>query len=260
MGGLQLERLAGAIGAVAGCEHALQYTLQYMSERQAFGKKINQFQVLRHRIADLASEIEATKYFLYHICRVHNEGKYAVKEASMVKLLATELSDKTMYQCLQCFGGYGFIEDYKIARMFRDSRVGTIGGGSSEIMREIISKLVIDDVQYNSPTEENSLNSTNGAYGIEELVNFLQPKIKEKTPIGKNLKFAMGTDGVIWLNGSDNQLLLEDHQADCTIKISLEDLNKMLKGNLNPMNAMMNGQMQVEGDMAVAMQIGKLIQ
>ena len=66
----------------------------------------------------------------------------------MAKLQGTELSDKVMYECLQMFGGYGYMEEYKIARMFRDSRIGTIGGGSSEIMREIIAKMIIDDVSY----------------------------------------------------------------------------------------------------------------
>ena len=144
----QLERITMAIGGYASAEFALNYALQYMNEREAFGRKINKFQALRHRIADLASEIEAIKFFTYHICRMENDGKYAVKQASMAKLLATELADKAMYQCLQFFGGYGYIEDYKIARMFRDSRIGTIGGGSSEIMREIISKLVIDNIKY----------------------------------------------------------------------------------------------------------------
>ncbi|MEL6594187.1 MAG: acyl-CoA dehydrogenase family protein, partial [Bacteroidota bacterium] len=142
MGGLQLERLIGAIGAVAGAESALDYALEYMAQREAFGRPINRFQVLRHRVADLATEIEATKYFIYHLCRVHNDGGYAVKECSMAKLKATELSDRAMYECLQFFGGYGFMEEYKMARMFRDSRVLTIGGGSSEIMREIIAKMV----------------------------------------------------------------------------------------------------------------------
>ncbi len=148
MGGLQLERLVGAVGAVAGCDSALEYAMQYMSEREAFGRPINKFQVLRHRVAQLASEIESVRYFIYHCCRLHNDGQYAVKECSMAKLLATELSDKVTYQSLQFFGGYGFMEDFKIARMFRDSRVGTIGAGTSEIMREIIAKMVIDDKQY----------------------------------------------------------------------------------------------------------------
>ncbi|GAB4395269.1 MAG: acyl-CoA dehydrogenase family protein [Microscillaceae bacterium] len=147
----QLERLIMAIGGVASAEFALEYALQYMNERQAFGRKIKQFQALRHRVADLASEITRAKYFNYYLAQMHQDGKFVVKECSMAKLLGTELADQAMYKCLQFFGGYGFIEDYKIARMFRDSRIGTIGGGSSEIMREIIAKMVIDSVQYRSP-------------------------------------------------------------------------------------------------------------
>ncbi|MCU0443539.1 MAG: acyl-CoA dehydrogenase family protein [Microscillaceae bacterium] len=148
----QLERLIMGIGGVAGSEFALNYALEYMSQRSAFNRKLNQFQVLRHRVVDIASEIEAIKQFVYYVCRLHNDGKYCVKEASMAKLLGTELSDKVMSQCLQFFGGYGFIEDYKIARMYRDTRIGTIGGGSSEIMREILSKMIVDDIQFNSET------------------------------------------------------------------------------------------------------------
>jgi alkylation response protein AidB-like acyl-CoA dehydrogenase len=119
-----------------------------MSERAAFNRPINKFQVLRHRMAQLATEVEINKAFAYHCAKLHAQGEYIVKECSMAKLNSTELSDKLMYQCLQSFGGYGFMEDYKIARMFRDSRVGTIGGGTSEIMREIIAKIVIDGQEY----------------------------------------------------------------------------------------------------------------
>ncbi len=148
MGRFQLERLMMAIGGASAAEFALEHALQYMSERQAFGKRINQFQALRHRIADMSAEIYRAKYFNYHLAKMHQDGKPVVKEASMAKLLSTELADQAIYKCLQFFGGYGFIEDYKIARMFRDSRIGTIGGGSSEIMREIIAKMVIDEVKY----------------------------------------------------------------------------------------------------------------
>lgn len=154
MGGLQLERLVGAVMGYAACELAMEYTLQYMSEREAFNRPINKFQVLRHRMAQLATEIESCKQFVLYCCRLHNDEQYAVKECSMAKLQATELSDKVMYQCLQMFGGYGFMEEYKIARMFRDSRVGTIGGGSSEIMREIIAKMIIDDVSYQTASNK----------------------------------------------------------------------------------------------------------
>jgi alkylation response protein AidB-like acyl-CoA dehydrogenase len=143
-----LERLCLAIGAVAASEYAVEVTLAYMNSRYAFGRPINRFQVLRHRIAQLASEIEMNKQFLYHICQRHQDGDYLVKEASMCKLLSTQLSDRVMTQCLQMFGGYGFMEDYPLARMFRDSRLGTIGGGTSEIMCEIIARMVIDGKGY----------------------------------------------------------------------------------------------------------------
>jgi acyl-CoA dehydrogenase len=103
---------------------------------------------LRHRVAQLASEIEANKQFVYHCCRLHAEGEYAVKECSMAKLLSSELAEKVMTECLQFFGGYGFMEEYKMARAYRDCRVGTIGGGTSEIMREILAKMIIDDTSY----------------------------------------------------------------------------------------------------------------
>jgi len=143
-----IERLVMALGAVAACEYAMKHTLRYMSERKAFGRPINKFQVLRHRMAQLASEIERAKIFNYTIAQALNEGQSVVKECAMAKLMSTELSDKVMTECLQCFGGYGFMEDYPLARMFRDSRLGTIGGGTSEIMRELIAKMVIDAVDY----------------------------------------------------------------------------------------------------------------
>lgn len=148
MGGLQLERLVGAVGTIGSCDASLKYALQYMSERKAFGRPINKFQVLRHRIAQMASEMESNRYFIYHCCRLHNDGEYAVKESSMAKLLGTELCNKVATECLQFFGGYGFMEDYKMARVFRDARIGTIGAGTSEVMREIIAKMVIDGQEY----------------------------------------------------------------------------------------------------------------
>ena len=143
-----LERLILAIGSIGAAEAAIAYTLQYMAERQAFGRPINRFQVLRHKIAQLCSEVEMNKQFNYYLSRCFDDGKALVKEAAMAKLLSTKLCDRVMYDCLQCFGGYGYMEEYKMARMFRDSRLGTIGGGTSEIMCEIIAKGVIDGVGY----------------------------------------------------------------------------------------------------------------
>ena len=143
-----LERLIMAIGGVAGSEYALQYGLDYMREREAFGRPLTKFQELRHRIAQLSAEIEMQKQFVYHLCYRHNKGEYIVKEAAMAKLLATQLCDKTTFEVVQFLGGYGYMEDYKAARMWRDSRLGQIGGGTSEIMKEVIGKMVIDDVKY----------------------------------------------------------------------------------------------------------------
>jgi len=148
MNGLQLERLCAVPAGVSGMERAIELSLQYMSERKAFGKSINQFQVLRHRIAQLAAEVEALKAFSYYCCQLFNDNVYDVKLCSMAKLLTTELAEKVATQCLQFYGGYGFMEEYPMARMYRDVRVGTIGGGSSEIMREIIAKIIIEDVAY----------------------------------------------------------------------------------------------------------------
>lgn len=261
MGGLQLERLIGAVGAVAGCESAMEYTLQYMSERQAFGRSINRFQVLRHRMAQLASEIESCKQFTYYCCRLHNDGRYAVKESSMSKLLATELSDKVMTQCLQMFGGYGYMEEYKIARMFRDSRILTIGGGSSEIMREIIAKMIIDDVAYTSAAKQETHSATNNhtTMNLETVLGQIQKRAAEASPLGNTLKFDFG-DQQLYIDGTGekNEVSTKDEEAACLVNTSLEDFLAMTKGELNPMSAVMSGKVKIKGDMGVAMKLQSL--
>ncbi|MBL6878036.1 MAG: acyl-CoA dehydrogenase family protein [Flavobacteriaceae bacterium] len=157
MNGLQLERLCFLPSNVATMEYALSESLNYMSQRNAFGRTIDKFQVLRHRISQLSSELEALKAFSYYCCDLFDKGIYDVKSCSMGKLIVTELHEKISTQCLQFFGGNGYTEDYPMARMFRDSRIGTIGGGTSEIMREIIAKVVIDDVRYEK--EKSNINS-----------------------------------------------------------------------------------------------------
>ena len=148
MNGLQLERLCFMPSSIAAMEFAISESLNYMNERKAFGKSINKLQVLRHRIAQLSSEIEALKVFSYYCCSLYDKKIYDVKLCSMGKLLCTELHEKVSTQCLQFFGGNGYTEDYPMARMYRDSRVGTIGGGTSEIMRDIIAKIIIDGKDY----------------------------------------------------------------------------------------------------------------
>ena len=145
---LALERLIMAVNAHARAEYAVEYTTQYMSERMAFGKTLDRFQVLRHRVAHMASDVEIHKAFNYVITDQMVRGEYPVKEASMAKMKATKMADEVIYDCLQCLGGYGYMEEYPLARMLRDSRLGPIGGGTSEILAEVIAKIIIDKKDY----------------------------------------------------------------------------------------------------------------
>ena len=147
-----LERLIMGVNAHARAEFALEYVLQYMSEREAFGKTIDRFQALRHSIADLYTEMEFCKEFNYAVTYKLNKGEYVVKEASMSKLKSTKMADDVIYQCLQFMGGYGYMENYPMARLLRDSRLGPIGGGTSEILREILARIIIDKKEYKPKT------------------------------------------------------------------------------------------------------------
>ena len=147
-----LERLVMGVNAHARSEYALEYALQYMSERSTFGKTINKYQALRHRYADLYADMEICKTYNYSVAYRLNKGDYVVKEATISKLRSTKMADEVAYECLQFLGGYGYMEDYPMARLFRDSRLGPIGGGTSEILREIIAKIVIDKKEYKPAT------------------------------------------------------------------------------------------------------------
>jgi len=147
-----LERLIMGINAHARAEYALDYAIQYTSERQAFGKTLDSFQALRHKIAEMASQVEMCKEFNYSIAKRLNDGVYVVKEATMSKLISTKMADEVIYDALQLLGGYGYMEEYPMARLLRDSRLGPIGGGTSEILREIIAKIIIDKKEYKSVT------------------------------------------------------------------------------------------------------------
>ncbi len=147
-----LERLIMGVNAHARTEYAINYVIKYMAEREAFGQTINKFQALRHTVADMVSELEMCKEFNYSVAKRLDDGQYVVKEASMSKLLSTKIADEAIYKCLQLLGGYGYMEEYPIARLFRDSRLGPIGGGTSEILKEVIAKIVIDKKEYKPAT------------------------------------------------------------------------------------------------------------
>lgn len=254
MGGLQLERLAGSIMGYSGCENILSYSLKYMSERKAFGRTINKFQVLRHRVAQMASEIEMTKTFVLQTCRMHADGIYAVKESSMAKLLSTELADKVTYQCVQFFGGYGYMEEYKVARAFRDSRIGTIGGGSSEIMREIISKMVIDDVSYerkqSGEAAEDSKPTT-----VEGIFATLPNRFRKEKAANADITVHFGFTSKNYTVKIQNETLDVQEgfsgEANCLVETDDETYVAVETGKINPQEAFMTGKIRVSDLMSM---------
>ncbi|MGH7348972.1 MAG: acyl-CoA dehydrogenase family protein [Candidatus Rokuibacteriota bacterium] len=136
----QRERLVAGLHAVAGCERALEDTIAYVQQRHAFDEPLAKKQVVRHKLADLATLIEAGRWLTYAACLKFRDRDDAVKEISMVKLFTAEMAQKVAYDCVQLHGGYGYMREYPIERFFRDIRLMTIGGGTSEIMKEIIAK------------------------------------------------------------------------------------------------------------------------
>jgi acyl-CoA dehydrogenase len=136
----QRERLVAGLHAIAGCQRALEDTIAYVQERQAFDSPLSKKQVVRHKLADLATLIEAGRSLTYAACLKFAEGVDAVKEISMVKLFTADMAQKVAYDCVQLHGGYGYMREYAIERFFRDTRLMTIGGGTSEVMKEIIAK------------------------------------------------------------------------------------------------------------------------
>lgn len=149
-----LERLVMGVNAHARAEYALEYTLGYMKERRAFGQSLDTFQALRHNIANNFTQMEICKEFNYTVALRMQKGDYVVKEATMSKLQSTKMADEVIYDCLQLLGGYGYMEDYPLARLLRDSRLGPIGGGTSEILREILAKIIIDKKSYKPAVDQ----------------------------------------------------------------------------------------------------------
>ena len=136
---LQGERLIGAALATAGAKLTLEETIAYTKEREQFGKPICKNQAIAHRIADLATDIEAAEALTYLCAWKVDQGEYPVKEISMAKLLSAQVAFKVADECMQFMGGYGYMMEYPVQRSWRDARLGRIGGGTDEIMREIIA-------------------------------------------------------------------------------------------------------------------------
>jgi len=140
MNELGWERLMIAISAVGASELALQETVRYVHERKAFGKLLIEFQNTRFKLAEAKTKLEVTRAFVEKCVGKIVEGKLSAAEASMAKLWTTEVQNEIVDECLQLYGGYGYMMEYPIARMYADARVQRIYGGTSEIMKELISR------------------------------------------------------------------------------------------------------------------------
>jgi len=136
---LQGERLIVAVAVIAIAEVTLKQAIDYGRERIQFGKPVIKNQAIAHRVADLATELEAAKSLTYITAWRYDRGEYPVKEISMAKLLATQVAFRVCDEAMQFMGGYGYMMEYPVQKAWRDMRVSRIGGGTDEIMREIIA-------------------------------------------------------------------------------------------------------------------------
>lgn len=275
MESFQLERLVAAIMAIAGCEATVENTLKYMHERAAFGKPIAKYQVLRHKMVDLIADIEIQKRFVYYCCDLFARGISAVKECSIAKMKATELAKTVSDECLQMYGGYGWMSEYPIERVYRDARVGTIVGGTTEIMKEIIAKMAIDGVNYNSTykgakketknaepgktgnsdsiTKTNNSNMSTKPETARDIVFSLPNRLKtDKVEDHAEHRFHLLLDGPTGGNFTvtlkDKNVVVEEGLVDtptCEIKAKATDYEDLELGRGNPQMMFMMGKIKV---------------
>jgi len=142
MENFQSERLQLAVMANMTSQLAFEASLRYASQREAFDRPLAGFQVMRHKIVDMATLVEVSREFTYRVAAKIGAGLNQVKEISMAKNFACTTSDRVTYDAVQIFGGYGFMRGYPVERLYRDNRVLSIGGGTTEVMKEIISKFL----------------------------------------------------------------------------------------------------------------------
>jgi acyl-CoA dehydrogenase len=260
-----LERLCAAVIAVGSADVALEVTLRHMADRKAFGKPLNRFQALRHRLADLAAELEAARQLAFHTAWLMERGDRALRESAMAKLVCTELGKRVADECLQMFGGYGFMEEYAVARFYRDARGGTITAGTSEIMREIIARLTIDEFQ---PAPAENVAKERAATGptagervderpadpatLDQVMRSLVGRVRPEKIADWNGVFHFTFDGAQqsqWtmqvLDGSCQVDEGHHGEADCTLKTKEKTFIGIQTGTVNPEAAFMMGKIKV---------------
>ena len=144
---LAQERLVQAIRAVASSEAALRWTIEYVTERNMFGGTLGDFQNTRFKLAELHAEVLAQRVFVDRCIELHLQGGFDPIDAAAAKLVTTELQGRVMDQCLQFFGGWGYMTEYPIARAFVDARMCRVGGGAAEVMKQIIGNSLLPKVR-----------------------------------------------------------------------------------------------------------------
>ncbi|HEY5533001.1 MAG TPA: acyl-CoA dehydrogenase family protein [Candidatus Anoxymicrobiaceae bacterium] len=140
MGMFAWERLTLALGAIGGAQLSMDEAITYAKQRKAFGHPIAKFQVIAHYFADMATKIEAGRQMTYNALKLYVDGGNPIKEVSMAKLFCGRMACEVVDTCLQIYGGYGYMTEYNISRSYRDMRLIPIGGGTDEVMKDIISK------------------------------------------------------------------------------------------------------------------------
>ena len=144
---LAQERLVQAVRAMAAAEAALAWTIDYTANRQAFGQTLADFQNTQFRLAEMRAELAVHRVYVDRCLEVHLQGKLDAVDAAIAKMQTTELQGKVMDQCLQLFGGWGYMWEYPIARAFADARMARIAGGSIEVMKQIIARSILPKQQ-----------------------------------------------------------------------------------------------------------------
>lgn len=258
MESFQIERLVAGIMSNAAAEQVLEITLKYMDERETFGRKLKKYQVLRHIIVNMYTELEAAKQLVYSASWKYQNGIIPVKECSMVKLHCTELAKRIIDNCFQMFGGYAFMEDYPIARAYRDARVGTIVGGTSEIMREILAKIIIDDIRYKKVYNENEEDSSQPTLTAQEILASLPDRLKKDKANGASMLLHFDLFGE---NGGQFSVQVKDGnctveinfsgEADCIISAEASIYEDLELGRLNPELAVMGGKIKISNLMTM---------
>ncbi|MBE7531133.1 MAG: hypothetical protein HND44_17265 [Chloroflexi bacterium] len=143
MANFQRERLQLAVLANITAQLALEESLRYVKERETFARPLAGFQVIRHKLVDMATQVEVSREFTYRVAAKMDSGLDQVTEVSMAKNFACQVSDFVTTEAVQIFGGYGYMREYLVERLYRDNRILSIGGGTTEIMKEIIAKRLL---------------------------------------------------------------------------------------------------------------------